>query len=128
MNVKLDTKEKFTVITPNEAVIPANMTAGFEEMLIGFIKKDIPHVILDMSCVENIDEAFGAMLVGIHQQFYDHNASFIVCSLQNNVISQLKSQDVLDIINITPTQSEAWDILQMEEIERELMRDADFEN
>jgi hypothetical protein len=29
------------------------------------------------------------------------------------------------MMNITPTESEAWDILQMEEIERELLKDPD---
>jgi len=29
-------------------------------------------------------------------------------------------------MNVTPTESEAWDIVQMEEIERELMDDGDF--
>jgi hypothetical protein len=30
------------------------------------------------------------------------------------------------MMNVTPTESEAWDIVQMEEIERELMDDGDF--
>jgi hypothetical protein len=29
------------------------------------------------------------------------------------------------MMNITPTESEAWDILQMEEIERELLNDSE---
>ena len=33
----------------------------------------------------------------------------------------LDSVNVLEIMNATPTESEAWDIVQMEEIERELM-------
>jgi hypothetical protein len=31
------------------------------------------------------------------------------------------------MMNITPSESEAWDIVQMEEIERELMGDFDTE-
>ena len=33
--------------------------------------------------------------------------------------------ELLEIMNITPTESEAWDIVQMEEIERELLDDTD---
>ena len=33
----------------------------------------------------------------------------------------LKKQDLFDLLNITPTESEAWDIVQMEEVERELL-------
>jgi len=28
---------------------------------------------------------------------------------------------LLDLLNVTPTESEAWDIVQMEEIEREML-------
>ena len=34
---------------------------------------------------------------------------------------------IVDFLNITPTLSEAWDIIQMEEIERELFKDFDEE-
>jgi hypothetical protein len=29
--------------------------------------------------------------------------------------------DLLELMNVTPTESEAWDIVQMEEIERDLL-------
>lgn len=49
----------------------------------------------------------------------------MLCGLTNNVKSALNSLKLLEKINTTPTESEAWDIVQMEEIEREL--DMDFE-
>jgi hypothetical protein len=33
----------------------------------------------------------------------------------------LDHQDLLELMNVTHTESEAWDIVQMEEIERELL-------
>ena len=38
--------------------------------------------------------------------------------------------EIAEILNITPTESEAWDIVQMEEIERELLDgdDVNFES
>jgi hypothetical protein len=35
----------------------------------------------------------------------------------------LDASGLLENMNITPTPSEAWDIVQMEEIERELLSD-----
>jgi len=35
----------------------------------------------------------------------------------------LDKNELLELMNVTPTQSEAWDIVQMEEIEREFLRD-----
>ena len=52
MNVKIDTKERFTVITPEEAHLPVNMTDELNELLLAYLQKDIPHVILKMDAVE----------------------------------------------------------------------------
>ena len=124
MNVKIDTKEKFTVITPKESDISANMTDQLVEKLHSYLSKDLPHIILNMKHVNNIVNETAEKIAGLQLQFYEKNASFIVCELQNNVESMFK-KDLFDTMNVTPTESEAWDIVQMEEIEREIMRDFD---
>ena len=82
MDVKIDTKEKFTVITAKEPEITANMTAELNEMLLSYLSKDIPHIILNMKHVNKIDMVAAEMIAGMHQQFYEQSASFIVCELQ----------------------------------------------
>jgi anti-anti-sigma regulatory factor len=62
-------------------------------------------------------------LVNVQQKFYEQNASFVICELQPAVEDFLDKEDLLELMNITPTESEALDIIQMEEIERELMQD-----
>ena len=121
MNVKLDTKEKFTVITPQEADLPANMTAELSELLLSWLEKDIPHVVLNMQKVQHIDEKTGEALAAIQQQFYEKHCSFVICELQKAVEKLLDEKELLELMNITPTESEAWDIVQMEEVERELL-------
>jgi hypothetical protein len=54
MQVKLSTKEKFTVITPQEPILSANMAAELNEMLLGYIQKDIPHIILNFEQVNKL--------------------------------------------------------------------------
>ena len=62
-------------------------------------------------------------LVKTQQQFYDNGASFVICEITEKLETFLDQQDLLELMNITPTESEAWDIVQMEEIERELLGD-----
>jgi anti-anti-sigma factor len=123
MNVKIDTKEKFTVITPEENILSANMTAELKDLLLPYLQKDIPHIILKMNLVNEIDEATGETIEDIQQEFYEHDCSFVICELQENVEKLLDETEILELMNVTPTESEAWDILQMEEIERELLDD-----
>ena len=125
MNVKIDTKEKFTVITPQENDLPANMTEELKDMLLQYLKKDMPHIILNMHLVGSVDEKMVGMIALIQQQFNAGNASFVICNLHKNIQKLLEENGMPDKLNLAPTESEAWDIVQMEEIERELLEDGE---
>lgn len=123
MNVKIDTKEKFTVITPEDAQLPVNMTEELGNLLLGYLQKDIPHVVLKMDAVESMNEQAAENIAAVQRQFYENNCSFVICGLQKDVVQLLEQKELLEFMNVTPSESEAWDILQMEEIERELLGD-----
>ena len=121
MNVKIDTKEKFIVITPQTPVLTAHMTEELLGILLPYLQNDIPHIILKMNEVKIIDEKSCKLLGDMQQKFYENHCSFIFCELQQSVEEKLDQMELLEILNVTPTESEAWDIVQMEEIERELL-------
>lgn len=123
MNVKIDTKERFTVITPEELHLSVNMTEELSQLLLNYLQKDIPHIVFNMSDVQSVDELTGQKLAEVQQQFYENNCSFVICSLQPEVELLLAKNEVLEVMNVTPSESEAWDMVQMEEIERELLGD-----
>ena len=123
MNVKIDTKEKFTIFTPSDSPITANMTVEFKDLLLANLQNPVPHVILNFKQVDQVDNQIADMLSEIQQLYYEKNCSFIVCELQKEVKLQLDERNILELMNTTPTESEAWDVVQMEEIERELLND-----
>lgn len=120
MKVKIDTKEKFHVLDLQEPVLTANMTAELSRELLQYVQKDIRNVVLNLAGVKETDEMAARCLAGIQQRYYDNNASFVICGMSPTVERFLDSIGLLEIMNVVPTQSEAWDIVQMEEIEREL--------
>ena len=99
------------------------MTEELSQLLLDYLQKDIPHVILNLQEVNNLDEQSGELLASTQQKFYESNCSFVICAMQKAVEEKLDEQELLEIMNVTPTESEAWDIVQMEEIERELLGD-----
>lgn len=121
MEVKTDTKEKFHVISVSAPLLSANMAASLRQQLLPLVQHKVSNVVLNLSDVAAIDEAAAETLVRVQQQFYEHEASFVICSLQPAVEEALDKTDLLELMNVTPTESEAWDIVQMEEIERELL-------
>ncbi len=120
MKLKLDTKEKFNVLTPEESNISANMTEDIEK-IGGYASLKIPHVVLNMKMVKEIADEAAEKFSSVQQQFYEKNKSMVICELQPSVEAVFEKLDLTDLMNITPTESEAWDIVQMEEIERELL-------
>jgi anti-anti-sigma factor len=127
MEVKIDTREKFHAITIQEPSLAANMTEKLENCLLPFLQSDVKNVVLNLRDIQIIDNAAAERLVRLQQLFYENNASFVICELQQGVEEIFDKENLLELINVTPTESEAWDIVQMEEIERELM-DGEFEN
>ena len=120
MQVKIDTRERFHVITVLESTLPANMTGLIENKLSMMLSEDVKNVILNLENVDVIDNAAAQTLIKLQQRFYGQKASFVVCSLSANVNQQLAEAGLLEQMNSTPTQSEAGEIVMMEEIEREL--------
>ena len=125
MNVKIDTKEKFCVITPELNEITANMSDDLYNCLSMQLSKSVPHTILNLHMTTNIDDAVLVMIQEMQEKFYNDNHSFVICGLNKSLLKQLEELDLLDTMNITPSESEAWDIVQMEEIERELLNGFD---
>lgn len=126
MQVKIDTKEKFHAITILEPLLAANMTEALEKSLLPILKKDVKNVVLILKDIPEVEEAAANSLVGIQQTFYDNDASFVVCELTPAVEQYLEDNGFLELMNVTPTESEAWDIVQLEEVERELLNGPDL--
>ena len=123
MKVKIDTKEKFYVVTPMESTFSANIAADLSQLVTKFLQQEIKNVVLKFSAVEIIEDKGAEELSQIQQQFYENNASFVICEIKPSIEAILEELELLEVMNITPTESEAWDIVQMEEIERELLDD-----
>ncbi|MBM3414762.1 MAG: STAS domain-containing protein [Bacteroidetes bacterium] len=131
MKIKIDTKERFKVVS----ILEPHLTAMLAVELLGMLKKwheadsssaeAMTHLVVVMSAVEEIEKEVPQSLAVIQKEFYAQQHSFVYCGIQPAVEDALIEAGVYEMMNITPTESEAWDILQMEEIERELLNGYD---
>jgi len=119
MMVKIDTREKFHVITIHETVLAANLTEKMDMVVLPLLDDNVKNVIINMKDIKIIENAAAEQLLSLQNRFYEANASFVVCELQPEVKKTFDNLDLLDQLNHTPTESEAMDIVQLEEIERE---------
>ena len=121
MNFKIDTKEKFTIITPETDFLDANIAGELWKTATMHLAQPPRNVIVNLRHVKKIDADALDDFARLQQHFYANEASFVICEIAKSLMPQFESEDLPDVLNITPTESEAWDIVQMDEIERELM-------
>lgn len=127
MEIKISTKEKFTVLTP----ITPYLTDSLAQELISNcenIEKNskVKNIILNLQSITGIDIEAANKIVTLQQSYYEKNTSFVICEMKPQLEEIFDKQELLEVMNTTPTESEAWDIVQIEEIERELLDGEDL--
>jgi len=123
MQVKTNTKERFHVITVTDPALTADMAAELSDLLLAYLQNDVKNLILNLKELQSLDEIAAERVVKLQQIFYEKNSSFVICELQKPVEEFLDNVNLLEVMNTTPTESEAMDIVQMEEIERDLLEE-----
>ncbi len=121
MEFKIDTKEKMHVILLNEDYLTANMSEQLENTCSFYLDQPIKNVILNLTKVSNIDNKIADSFLKLQQSFMEAGVSLVFCCLHKDIKKLLEEKEIEDMLNWTPTESEAWDIVQMEEIEREYL-------
>ncbi|HVX26549.1 MAG TPA: STAS domain-containing protein [Parafilimonas sp.] len=124
MNFKIDTREKFTIITPLMDFFSDNLTAELKELVSSYEQSKI-NLIINFKNVTTINDQITEQIAAWQNEFYNNKLSFVICEIQQSVKNFLEEHAMDDVLNIAPTETEAWDIVQMEEIERELLNDAE---
>ena len=127
MQYKTEQKEKFTVITLLENSLSSNLVPELAELTTKIGAEDPKNLVLNFAKVDRWELPVIEQLANAQQSFYDNNTSFVICCLSDSLQEVLDMTEYAEVMNITPTESEAWDIVQMEEIERELLDSDDME-
>lgn len=127
MQYQTEPKEKFTVIKILDTTLSSNLVPELTKITQDILSKSPKNLVLNLEKVQSWEPSFLEQLAQAQEQFYDNNASFVICCLSDSLNKDLDQSDWGDVMNTTPTESEAWDIVQMEEIERELLDSDDME-
>ncbi|HEY4936733.1 MAG TPA: STAS domain-containing protein [Puia sp.] len=120
MKVKISTNGKFHAITVLEPVLAANMTAALHDLCEPILKKEVKNLLLNLKDIQKMDSAAAEAILDLRNLFFANRASFVLCEPQPPVKKYFDQNEQFEILLIAPTQSEASDIIFMEEIEREL--------
>ena len=127
MNYKIDTKEKFTVLSLLDSSLSSNLVPELNDLIKKLGMTSPKNLVVNLSAVKHWELAIMELFAQLQEAFYDNNTSFVLCCLSEDLQNALDLTEFGEVMNLTPTESEAWDIVQMEEIERELLDSDDME-
>src|SRR5947208_501290 len=99
MNFKIDTREKFTVITPLSDFFSDNLTAEFLSITNGFEQNKI-NLVINFKNVVLINEQVIEQIAALQHEFYKKNISFVLCELTQPVLSVINQHDFDKVLNI----------------------------
>lgn len=123
MEFKIDTKPTYTVITPVDARIDANMTAALGQKCEELATSGTSNYIIDLQHCTTGDNTSFDDLVQMHENCYNNSQSLVFTGLQNGVMQQLQELELDNVLNIAPQMIEAIDIISMEILERDLFNE-----
>lgn len=121
MTFKIDTKENYTVLTPDSTVLDENLTEAISKKWTELVGDGAENLIVDLSDCNEASETIMDALASMHEEFYTENQSLVFTNLQQSIKATLQNHEYYHTINIAPTMIEAIDIVSMEVLERDLL-------
>ncbi len=124
MQFKIDTKEKIVLLRLEEETLDAKMSDAFVNAAAAIDELEEKNLILDLHSLQSADDAGLKAIFTVYSRQYDRRLSAAVAGL-NSTLTQKISAAYPEMLNIVPTESEAIDMVMMEDFERELDLDAE---
>ncbi|WP_256009755.1 STAS domain-containing protein [Desertivirga xinjiangensis] len=124
MKFTVDKHEKYVLIKLNEAKLNSLISPQLKSELILINTEGLRNIILDLSGVKYSDSSgLSSLLVG-HRLCKNAEGSFVITGVNENIDRLITISQLENVLTIVPTVEEGIDLIFMEEIERDLKKEA----
>ena len=123
MEFKIDTKATYTLITPNSTELNEIMAENLCHKVKELLNTGNKNFIIDLNNTSSAQMESSSVLLDLHQIIYNNECSLVFTNLQEAVMLNMKKEQLHLSLNITPTLIEAIDIINMEVLERDLLKE-----
>ncbi|PWG80370.1 STAS domain-containing protein [Pararcticibacter amylolyticus] len=125
MKFTIDKHEKYVLFKLDETKLNSLVSPQLKSELILINTEGKRNIILDLSSVKYSDSSgLSSLLVG-HRLCKNSSGSFVITGMSENLERLITISQLENVLNITPTVEEAIDLIFMEEVERDLKREAE---
>ncbi len=123
MNFTIEDKGRYTLVTSNADKLDTTCAPELKSELVYLNKTGVRNVIIDLTATRYCDSSGLSALLVANRLCKSVNGSLIVCGLQEPVQKLVQISQLESVLSITPTPSEAVDLLYMEEIEKDVKKE-----
>jgi len=124
MKFTVDKHEKYVLIKLQEPKLNTLISPQLKSELILTNTEGQRNIILDLSAVKYSDSSgLSSLLVG-HRICKNSEGTFIITGINDNISRLVTISQLENVLTIVPSVEEAIDLIFMEEIEKELKKEA----
>lgn len=120
MNFEVKNEDKYTLVTSKVEKLDSLNAPDLKSELVMMNKNGVRNIIINLDETRYCDSSgLSAILVG-NRLAKNSGGTFVVTGLQASVKKLISISQLDSVLNITPTVSEAVDLVMMEEVERDM--------
>lgn len=128
MKFSVEKKEQYTIFTLNEDNLNSLMAPLLKSEFIIYRNEGVNNLILDLSNVQFVDSS-GLSSILTANRLWKGFGSFVITGIDHPSVKKLIEISRLDtVLEIIPTIQESIDFVMIEELERELKREAETDD
>lgn len=117
MKFSVDRQDKYTIIKLDEEKLDTTIAPEVKSELVKLDSDGVEHLIINLANVKYSDSSgLSALLVA--NRLFGEKGSFVLCAVQEHVLKLIKISQLDKVIEITPTQEEAVDMVFMNALEK----------
>lgn len=120
MKFTVEHKENYTLVTSDVEKLDAQHAPELKSELVVISKNGVKNMVLDLDKSRYCDSSgLSAILVG-NRLCKESGGTFVICNLNEPVSKLISISQLNSVLNITPTVSEAVDMIFMEEVGKDV--------
>ena len=117
MKFSVDRQDKYTIIKLNEEKLDTTIAPEVKSELVKLESDGIENLIINLGDVKYSDSSgLSALLVA--NRLFGNKGSFVLCEVQEHVLKLIKISQLDKVMEITPSQEEAVDMVFMNALEK----------
>jgi anti-sigma B factor antagonist len=123
MNITATKKDKYTLIKITDTKLTSLNAPDLKSQFVVVHGEGERNIIVDMGDVTYSDSSgLSAILTG-NRLCRESNGTFVLAEVKESVLKIISISQLDKVLTITPTVSEAADLVYMDEVERDLMNE-----